>query len=106
MNAIEFIKKFGWIDASHKNVWFHFGCSSERSFESIHGFRIIEDLKPYIDAWELVQRFGGIHMAKADSSDLDGFEKTSPYWVKVKQAITLVEEVENYNEKTKEGDPS
>ena len=106
MKAIEFIKKFGWADSSHKNVWFYFGCTSEKSFEAIYGFRVVEDLKPYIDAYELVRGFGGIHMAKADSSDLDGFEKTSPYWVKVKQAITLVEEVENYNEKTKEGDPS
>lgn len=97
MNVIKFIEKFGWDDCSKENIWFHFGCSSERAFEEIYGFRVVEDLKRYVDAYELVQRFGGIHMAKADSSDLDGFEKTSPYWVKVKQAITLVEEVEDFN---------
>ena len=101
MKAVEFIKKFGWIDASHKNVWFHFGCSSERSFESIHGFRIIEDLKPYIDAWELVQNRGGLDGARKVAHK-NCFNRD----VNILKAISLVEEVENYNEKTKEGDPS
>ena len=101
MKAIEFIKKFGWIDASHKNVWFHFGCSSERSFESIHGFRIIEDLKPYIDAWELVQKHGGLNGARKVAHK-NCFNRD----VNILKAISLVAEVENYNEKTKEGDPS
>ena len=30
-------------------------------------------------------------MARADVMDLDGFEKTAPYWVKIKQAINDVE---------------
>ena len=103
MKAIEFIKKFGWIDASHKNVWFHFGCSSERSFESIHGFRIIEDLKPYIDAWELVRSYGGLQSCYELLHNLHELtENPEP----IRDAITLVEEVESHNEKTKEGDPS
>ena len=105
MKAIEFIKKFGWIDASHKNVWFHFGCSSERSFESIHGFRIIEDLKPYIDAWELVQNRGGLDEAKDHTMVLALIEEYEQL-EQLRKAIHLIEEVEKYNEKTKEGDPS
>ncbi|MEG1232407.1 MAG: hypothetical protein RSE18_01125 [Acinetobacter sp.] len=94
MKAIEFIKKFGWIDASHKNVWFHFGCSSERSFESIHGFRIIEDLKPYIDAWELVQSYGGLDKSKELSCSNNVIFNVHP----LRKAITLVEEVGECNE--------
>ena len=93
MKAIEFIKKFGWIDASHKNVWFHFGCSSERSFESIHGFRIIEDLKPYIDAWVLVQKHGGLDGARKVSHK-NCFNRD----VNILKAISLVEEVGECNE--------
>lgn len=93
MNAIDFIQKFGW--------GFSKDCVDNRLF-SVGGagglVSVPDDLKRYVDACELVRRFGGIHMAKADSSDLDGFEKTSPYWVKVKQAITLVEEVGECNE--------
>ena len=90
MKAVEFIKKFGWIDASHKNVWFHFGCSSERSFESIQGFRVFEDLKQYVDAYELVQRFGGMDESKKCLDD-----KIYP---ELGRAISLVEEVGECNE--------
>ncbi|MBO5631457.1 MAG: hypothetical protein J5965_20510 [Aeriscardovia sp.] len=98
MKAIEFIKKFGWADSSHKNVWFYFGCTSEKSFEAIYGFRVVEDLKRYVNAYELVHRFGGMDESKKCLDD-----KIYP---ELGRAITLVEEVENYNEKTKEGDPS
>ena len=90
MKAVEFIKKFGWIDASHKNVWFHFGCSSERSFESIQGFRVFEDLKQYVDAYELVQRFGGMDESKKCLDD-----KIYP---ELGRAISIVEEVGECNE--------
>lgn len=53
-----------------------------------------------------MQRFGGIHMAKADSSDLDGFEKTSPYWVKVKQLPLPLLRKLRITMKNQKGDPS
>ena len=100
MKAVEFIKKFGWIDASHKNVWFYFGCTSEKSFEAIYGFRVVEDLKPYIDAYELVQKHGGLQKLKSTWNDFEANQEYEFYGTNLdllKQAIALVEEVENFN---------
>lgn len=107
MKANEFVKKHGW-DSVIKAVK---GTTSEETafFEttdlepilSKNGNTIGFDVKVYrikydevknlIASWELVEKCGGLHMAKADAMDLDGWEKTSPYWMKIKQAIADVE---------------
>ena len=48
-------------------------------------------IKRLVESHNLVGRFGGLHMAKADVMDLDGWEKTSPYWMEIQQAIADVE---------------
>lgn len=86
MKANEFVKKFG---LSHSklfgNGWITFddGCIENSVSRT--------DVKRLVESHELILRCGGLHMAKADVMDLDGWEKTSPHWVKIKQAIADVE---------------
>ena len=89
MNVIKFIEKFGWDDCSKENIWFHFGCSSERAFEEIYGFRVVENLKRYVDAYELVQSYGGLDKSKELSCSNNVIFNVHP----LRKAITLVEEV-------------
>ena len=100
MKAIEFIKKF-WLGFSKD-------CVDNRLF-SVGGagglVSVPDDLKPYIDAWELVQNRGGLDEAKDHTMVLALIEEYEQI-KQLRKAIHLVEEVENYNEKTKEGDPS
>ena len=56
-----------------------------------HNGDFYKELKRLVESHELILRCGGLHMAKADVMDLDGWEKTSPHWVKIKQAILDVE---------------
>ena len=87
MRANEFVKRFGlerakqFVNADHTAHALVFATT---------GVSFI-DLKRLVESWELISAFGGIHMARADVMDLDGFEKTSPYWVKIKKAIADVE---------------
>lgn len=91
MNVIKFIEKFGWDDCSKENIWFHFGCSSERAFEEIYGFRVVENLKRYVDAYELVQSYGGVKDAMKYANYIADISYRM--YENTKQAIALVEEV-------------
>ena len=86
MQANEFIKKFGWGKTT-ESIEFYNRCGS---FTCDCDFTY-DDLKRLVESHNLVGRFGGLHMAKADVMDLDGWEKTSPYWMKIQQAIADVE---------------
>lgn len=96
MKAIEFIKKFG--------LGFSKDCVDNRLF-SVGGagglVSVPDDLKRYVDAYELVQRFGGLKEAKAvaaiDENESFLGERFGSC-DELKQAIALVEEVESYDE--------
>ena len=99
MKANEFVKKFGWDKTKEVITKFHNNELQSCCFDSglINGEDkswwdiCVYDLKRLVESHNLVGRFGGLHMAKADVMDLDGWEKTSPYWMKIQQAIADVE---------------
>lgn len=93
MNAIEFIKKFGWddacalVDASRL-------CGIDKSIVNII------ELKSYVGAYELVEKHRGLKEAKKDLIDAKRFGMNMIFGTplkELKQAITLVEEVQNAN---------
>ena len=92
MKAVEFIKQNGWMKAT--SVF-------EDLTEQGHSGEFYNKLKRYVDAYELVQKHGGLNGARKVAHK-NCFNRD----VNILKAIALVEEVENYNEKTKEGDPS
>ena len=97
MNAVEFVKKFGWERATELLK----ECPVEMPYIGRCGFSKTEyndfvckdNLKTLVDAWELVEKRGGLSKAK---------EIEQQYWnsgvgcamfvaMELKQAITLVE---------------
>ena len=88
MNAIEFVKKFGFIEAKNTLDDCIF---LEAAFFNCLGFDIcVSDLKQIVDAWKLVERYGGLEVAKTCeySEDLDHVK----YNVDLAKAINLVEQ--------------
>ena len=88
MNAIEFVKKFGFIEA--KNTLDDCIFLEAASFNCL-GFDIcVSDLKQIVEAWKLVERYGGLEVAKTCeySEDLDHVK----YNVDLAKAINLVEQ--------------
>jgi len=119
MKAKEFIKNHGWkytIDLlkSHPNhthttddgrMFFNINtCADEIKVQLIELAKFC-DLKIYVDAYELVQSYGGLVESKRAVELKSGLVNLEG-WDSIERAIALVEEVENYDEKTKEGDPS
>lgn len=83
MRAVEFIKRFGWEIAKRTLVNAD-GCD----FIKIHGgyeFKF-DDLKRYVDAYELVQSYGGVNRVE------EAITFKCNDTARLKQAITLVEE--------------
>ena len=97
MKAVEFIKKFGWdfaIAFSNKGEQ----LIEARPYEIGRGF--IDELKRYVDAWELVKKYGGLQKSKSTWNDFEANQEYEFYGTNLdllKQAIALVEEVENFN---------
>lgn len=88
MKANEFVKKFGWGEAQKCLPY----CSKRGDFIYYKNIEVnFNDLKRLVESHRVIEACGGIHMARADVMDLDGFEKTSPHWMKIKQAILDVE---------------
>lgn len=81
MKANEFVKKFGVSSINIENVWFDFGCSSERAFEEIYGFGVVEDLKRLVESHELVVSYGGVGKSrlKVQGNRLS-YKKTAALW--------------------------
>lgn len=109
MKAIEFIKKFGFELAQRDIAAFESGFIKKEDFLEHYGFDILDDLKRYVDAYELVQKFGGIKRAKRilRKSYLSWNNRVSVVWndntfqctiQQLEEAITLVEEVGDCNE--------
>lgn len=103
MKSKDFIEKFGWDVCLKKDIWFVFWCQSERAFEEIYGFRIVEDLKQYTDAYELVQEYSGLVMAKrqyscfVDASKSVGVNQSDRV-LALGKSIQLVESIDVKNE--------
>lgn len=87
VNAIEFVKKFGFIEAKNTLDDCIF---LEATFFNCLGFDIcVSDLKQIVDAWELVERFGGLEESK--KLHYDEFRSDTSY-NKLQKAINLVEQ--------------
>lgn len=94
MNAVEFVRKFGVEESAKianesvefgKNVFYD--LSDELYYGSDFGGRIcVNDLKQIVDAFELVDKLGGLDKAKTYVPDHYKSER-------LKQAINLVEQV-------------
>ena len=135
MKAIEFIKKFGWEKAIEvlvgrkswvdkksgrllsDNSYLLENTKYEHAIGSLYMGKFTEyddnsyrnnevnllKLKKYTDAYELVQQYNGLFEAK--ELIRISLKLTDELRI-LAHNITLVEEVENYDEKTKEGYPS
>ena len=86
MKAVDFVKMVGWdfaMSFSNKGEQ----LIEARPYEIGRGF--IDDLKTLVDAYELVQSYGGLYHAKENYKGRPFGEN----WNDLKQAIALVEEV-------------
>ena len=95
MKAVEFIAKFGWELAQRDVVCLETGSITKADFLNHYGFEILDDLKHYVDAYELIKKLGSIQAAKdtayQNTMNVDGFDPS-----KIESAIALVEEVEKF----------
>lgn len=67
MNAVEFIRKFGWDhtkylleDTELSEFAIHSNCAGKYSMDTVS----VSDLKRYVDAYELVESYGGLACCK------------------------------------------
>lgn len=100
MNAIEFVKKFGWgevrvllemLDRAFVPDNMTIGVIGGAWVRSTVGFTKLE-LEALVEAWELVEEFGGLEKAKLKVRlNNAAFLETSS---ELKQAINLVEQVD------------
>lgn len=101
MNAVEFVKKYGLEESAKitnesiefgKNVFYD--LSDELYYGSDFGGRIcVNDLKQIVDAWELVEFYGGLDGAKGEYFEIvhsGKYDKHSP--TDIAKAINLVEQ--------------
>lgn len=111
MKAKKFIEKFGWCEANKFIGWY--GGDTAFKYIKVKEYTVsvhsgdqpydfhINDLKQYTDAWELVNRFGGLSGAKGEYFEVvhsGKYKDVSP--VDLSKAIQLVESVEVKNEST------
>ncbi len=86
MNAIEFVKKFGWGEA----ILNYHSCKHQYYFHYNGYIEVcVADLKQIVDAFELIESYGGLDKAKLKLKDMaDGIQDCAP----LIQAINLVEQ--------------
>ena len=102
MNAIEFVKKFGFIEARsvllkskyHYEVDVYLVDTKEFTYIAIQpsendAFVSLTDLKQIVDAFKLVERYGGVE--EANKLNYDEF-RSDINWNSLQQAINLVEQ--------------
>ena len=106
MKAVEFIKQYGWGEVKRiisnsepLDSFYNIDLGCYISLTQInYGDRVsLADLKQYVDAYELVQKFGGLQKAKSSWNDFEANREYEFYGTnldELKEAITLVEEVE------------
>ena len=84
MSAIEYVKKNG-IEKSKIHL------DKMKQERWINSF--FNDLKQIVDAWELVEKHGGLDNAKYDAKYLfSNWDYSSPMELRIKQAINRVEQ--------------
>lgn len=88
MKANGFVKKFGW---GYARELVRKLSVNDTFYLNIGGEIVIEDLKGFVESHDLVESKGGLPVVKADWLFLSDYEKSSPYWVRIKQAIADVE---------------
>lgn len=91
MKAIDFIRKFGWKEAK---LFVDENISAGDVYDNIDdNYFYVEtnwtELKQYVDAYELVQSYGGLDKSKELSCSNNVIFNVHP----LRKAITLVEEV-------------
>lgn len=84
MKANEFVRKYGW-ERTLKVMPKILRLTGQRNV------KLISDLKHLVESHDLVKSKGGLPMVKADWLFLSDYEKSSPYWVRMKQAIEDME---------------
>jgi len=95
MKPAEFIAKFGWDLAQRDVTCLETGFITKADFLEHYGFEILDEIKIYIDAWELVKEHYMIDRAKKYANS----PYTAPEIVEpLKKAIALVDEVESLKE--------
>ena len=103
MTAIEFVKNYGW-DKAKREVSY---IGTIMQMNNSDG--ILQELKKHTDAYELVQKFGGL--ANANKILKKAYDSCSSIisdrrinlecsWSDLNKAITLVESVESLKEVT------
>ncbi len=97
MKAAKFIADKGWDLAQRDVVCLEAGFITKADFLEHYGFEILDEMKIYVDAWELVHKdFESVEMASYEH--LVSGSYADPYWIDVKKAIALVKEVESLKE--------
>ena len=103
MNAVEFIKRYGWSKSAtivsesigHGANTFY-DTHDELYYGQINDIRVsVAELEQYVDAWELIQKRGGLSEAKAIEQQYwnSGIGIAMAVAMEIKQAIELVESV-------------
>ena len=94
MNAVEFIKQYGWDLAQRDVVCLETGFITKADFLEHYGFEILDDLKQLVDAWGLVDAYGGLDSCYEKLHMLHELtENPEP----IREAIELVESVNENN---------
>ncbi|ENW00174.1 hypothetical protein F938_00818 [Acinetobacter bereziniae LMG 1003 = CIP 70.12] len=89
MNAVEFVKKYGWEESQH------ISSLIMETGENVYGVER-EDLHGLVESYELVQSYGGLAMAKRQYSCFANASKSvgvnqSPRVLALGKAIAYVE---------------
>ena len=103
MNAVEFIKQYGWSKSSvivfesigHGANTFY-DTQDELYYGQINNIRVsVTELEQYVDAWGLIQKRGGLSEAKAIEQQYwnSGIGIAMAVAMELKQAIKLVESI-------------
>ncbi len=110
MKVAKFIADKGWDLAQRDVVCLETGFITKADFLEHYGFEILDEMKIYVDAWELVQVHGleqSNEIVKNAPSDEhfyswtlgnSGVKDKTVNIGELRKAITLVEEVESLKE--------
>lgn len=110
MNAVEFVRKFGWgkakeiVNWQSDSKWADHYCISDEAIGSAgrkysealclknSDFVLINDLKRLVESWELVESRGGLDEAKKEAEMLEWSNQVE-WYNKLIKAIADVESV-------------
>ena len=90
MRANEFVKKFGLKLAQRDIAALDSGFIKHDDFLEHYGFDILDDLKRLVESHELVEKVGGLALAKIELKSVD-YNSEKDFYENLKQAILDVE---------------